>query len=91
MVLSSPFLCGNPLPARVTRVWGLGIPSLRADEGAHLVCQEAQLLQEILAEPQLVPHRVSLHLCPQGLGLLSHALLQGSGVCGRGAQATPHN
>lgn len=59
--------------------------------GAHLVCQEAQLLQEILTEPQLVPHRVSLHLCPQGLGLLSHALLQGAGVRGRGAEAVPPN
>ena len=65
--------CAAPLPPPwVTLVWGW--------QGAHLVCQEAQLVQEVLAQPQLVPHRVPLHLCPQGLGLLPHALLPGSGV-----------
>lgn len=60
---------------------GLG-SHLWSRQDTHLVCQEAQLLQEALAQPQLVPHRVLLDLCPQGLCLLPHTLLQGWRVRG---------
>lgn len=88
MVRSNPFLC-SPMSQLRSLELGAGHPLRARQQGPHLVCEEAQLLQEVLAQPQLVPHGVPLHLCPQGLRLLAHALLWGARVSG--AQAVTHD
>lgn len=50
----------------------LPLPSVQA---THLICQEAKLLQEVLAQSELVSYGMPLHLSPEALGLLSHAVL----------------